>query len=169
MRKLLRVLPALLLLIGATSASAAIKVGIVDLPQILQQSPQVAALNQQLKNQFASQQQTILAAQNKLRTEAGQLSSATGAAKQKLQQQVMNDQKQFQQMVVNYQANVSSAQTRAINTIMAQVTKAVSGIAQKQGLDIVLAKPAVMYAPSTVDITSAVVQAMPTSAPSQLK
>jgi len=166
MKKITMVLSALMLLMGAAVANAALSVGIIDLPGILQQSPQVAAMSQKLKDQFTPQQQAIVNLQNKIRSEAQQLSpqnptKLTDQQRQTLQNQITADQKQLQQMVMQFQDNVTKAQNAAMQQVMTEINNAVKTIASKQNLDIVLLKPAVIYAANTTDITSQVLDALP--------
>ncbi len=160
MRKILLGLVAASMLLGATVASAAsLKIGVIDLPQILQQSPQVTAINKNLQSEFAKQQQQIVTAQKNLQKEAGQLSPTattklSSADKTKLEQKIQSDQKALQQMVATFQENVSKAQTQAMDKFMQEVDATVKSIAQKQSLDMVVLKPALIYSANTVDITT---------------
>ena len=168
MRKILLGLVAASMLLGATVASAAsLKIGVIDLPQILQQSPQVTAINKNLQSEFAKQQQQIVTAQKNLQKEAGQLSPTattklSSADKTKLEQKIQSDQKALQQMVATFQENVSKAQTQAMDKFMQEVDATVKSIAQKQNLDMVVLKPALIYSANTVDITQQVLKALPT-------
>jgi outer membrane protein len=162
-------LPVVLAVMGLTNASAAtaLKIGVVDLPQILQSSPQVSSINAQLRNEFMGQQQKIINLQNNLRATSTKLS--TGASKltsdeqKKLQDEMASNQKELQQLIVNYQQQLSTAQTKAVNNFMSEVNNVVKNIAQQQNLDMVLMKPAVLFAPNMVDITSQVMQDLPKS------
>jgi outer membrane protein len=165
MKKIIGTIVASTLLLGAT-AFASIKVGIIDLPQILQHSPQVQAISTKLKAQFKPEQEKIMAAQNKIRTEAQKLSpnktdAMKPAEKKAIQDKIMAEQKKLQQMVVNFQEGVGKAQESAMRAFMDQVDTAVKTIAQKDGLDLVLLKPAVVYASDTVDVTKQVLAVLP--------
>jgi len=72
MKKVIGTIVASTLLLSV-SAFASVKVGIIDLPQILQHSPQVQAINAKLKEQFKPQQEKIVAAQDTIRNEAKKL------------------------------------------------------------------------------------------------
>lgn len=162
-------LPIVLAVMGLTNASAAtaLKVGVVDLPQILQSSPQVVSINSQLRNEFMGQQQKIINLQNNLRAESSKLSSNASKLSpdelKKVQDQMAANQKELQQLIVNYQQQLSTAQTKAVNNFMSEVSNVVKNIAQQQNLDLVLMKPAVLFAPNTVDITNQVMQNLPKS------
>ena len=64
-------------------------------------------------------------------------------------------------MVVKFQESVGKAQETAMKTFMDQVDTAVKNVAQKDKLDLVLLKPAVVYASNTVDVTKSVLAALP--------
>lgn len=165
MKKVLGTLVASTLLLGA-SAFADVAVGIIDLPSILQNSPQVQAIQQKLQAQFKPQQEQIIAAQNNLRTEAQQVASADTAKlpadqQQKMKDKVAADQKALQDMVMKFQQSVGQAQDAAMKSLIAQVDAAVKTVAQKDKLDVVLLKPAVVYASNATDITPDVLAALP--------
>lgn len=165
MKKVIGTIVASTLLLGAT-AFASVKVGIIDLPQILQHSPQVQAINSKLKEQFKPQQEKIVAAQDKIRAEAEKLAPKKAEAmkpaeKKAVQDKIMAEQKQLQEMVVKFQQGVGKAQESAMKAFMDQVDTAVKTVAQKDNLDLVLLKPAVVYASDTVDVTKQVLEALP--------
>lgn len=164
MKKLIGALVASSLLFSA-SAFADVAVGIIDLPNILQNSSQAQAINQKLQEQFKPQQEQILAAQNKIRTEAQKL--APGATKLTEEQQqtikttITGDQKSLQEMILKFQQQVGQAQETAMKTFMAQVDAAVKTVAQKDKLDMVLVKPAVVFATNATDVTQQVLAELP--------
>lgn len=165
MKKLLAALVASTLLLGA-SAFASIKVGIIDLPQILQHSTQVHAINKKLQQQFKPQQQQIVAAQDKIRAEARKLAPKEAAnlkpeEKKAIEEKIASEQKNLQQMVVKFQKGVGKAQETAMKAFMDQVDAAVKTVAEKDKLDLVLLKPAVVYANNTVDVTQQVLSSLP--------
>lgn len=167
MKKIIGTFVASSLLLGAT-AFASIKVGIIDLPQILQNSPQVQAINDKLRSQFKPQQEKIIALQDQIRAEAGKLAPNKAEKlkpenKKAIQDKIMADQKKLQDMVVKFQESVGKAQEQAMKSFMDEVDTAVKNAAQKDNLDLVLLKPAVVYASDTTDVTKQVLDALPKS------
>ncbi len=149
----------------AATAFASVKVGIIDLPQILQNSPQVKAINTKLKNEFKPQQEKIASAQANIRSEAEKLApnkaeSLKPEQKKAIQDKIMAKQKELQQMVVSFQQKVGDAQENAMKSFMKKIDDAVESVAKKDDLDLVLLKPAVVYASNTVDVTQAVMKAL---------
>lgn len=169
MKKLLTGLSVALLASAVTVSAYAtdLKIGIIDLQQIMQTSPQVSALSQQIKTKFASRQQSIEAAQKKLRATAEKLGPESKkldeAEHKKLEGQVATQQKQLQEMVVKFQEDVASAQREGVEKFMKSVNATVSTIAKQQKLDLVLLKPALIYAADTTDVTQQVLKELPKS------
>lgn len=145
--------------------TSSLKIGVVDLPMILQKSPQVASINEKLKGEFSSQQKTVMELQNKLRGEIAKISDQgsaklTADEKKKLQEQISGDQKELQQQVVKLQDSLAQAQASEMQKFMNEIDKASSTVANKQGYDIVLLKQAVLY-PQATDITKDIISEMP--------
>jgi outer membrane protein len=139
-----------------------VKVGLVDMGLLLQKAPQVAVINKQLNAQFGPQQQKIITMQNNIRTEYNKLNAGspqlTLAEQTRLKDQIAQQQKELQNMVVSFQQTANAAQTKAYSGLMTQINNAVKNIAQREKLDIVLAKPAVLYSADTIDMTPEVLK-----------
>lgn len=169
MKKLLSGITVALLASAVTAGAYAtdMKIGVIDLQQVMQTSPQVAALSQQIKTKFASRQQAIENAQKKLRTTADKLGPESKkldeSDRKKLEEQVASQQKQLQEMVVKFQEDVATAQREGVEKFMKTVNSTVSSIAKQQKLDVVLLKPALIYAADTTDVTSQVLKDLPKS------
>jgi Skp family chaperone for outer membrane proteins len=66
-------------------------------------------------------------------------------------------------MVVKFQEDVSAAQREGVEKFMKTVNSTVSTIAKQQKLDVVLLKPALIYASDTTDVTKDVLKELPKS------
>lgn len=175
MKKLtLRVLPFVALLVASTGAFAAstpaaapaggIKIAVVDLQQVLQQAPQMTAANAQLKKQFEPQEQQIIAAQKKLKTDSDKLQQgATSLSKDeaaKLQQTVVTDKSQLEQQFITFRQNLIAAHNKAMQAVIDQVNTTIATIAKQGQYNIVLQKQGILYADQGYDITGQVVTAL---------
>ena len=164
MKKILTLGIGLCSMISACAYAVDIKVGVIDFAQITQQSPQVAVINKKLQTQFAPEQQKIMQAQSDLRAQAAKLAPTnklTDAQRQVLQTQINKDQQNLQNMVTKFQETVNKAQTDAMQQFTNEISNAAKVIAQKEKIDLVLVKNAVVYAGNTMDITSLVLKEMP--------
>lgn len=166
MKRLLIVLSSLLLFSISTAFADGLKVGVVDLTHILQQSSQVAAINKNLQAEFAPQRQKIMEAQKKISVAAKKLvpsESKKLSAKQrkKIQDKIAIQQKSLQKMMFGFQEKLSTAQEKAMTKFIDKVDNTVKSIAKKDKLDLVLLKPAVIYSKNTVDVTKEVISQLP--------
>ncbi len=141
----------------AASSAAPLKIGVVDLQAVLQQSPQMTAANAKLKKQFEPQEQQILAAQKKLKADSDKLqqsgSTLAKADLAKLQAQVANDKSQLEQQFVDFRQALIAAHNKAMQTVIQQVNVAIGQIAQKNGYNIVFQKQGILYSSAGYDIT----------------
>lgn len=171
MKKLtLRVLPFVALLCvsmglqAASAPAAGIKIAVVDLQQVLQQAPQMAAANAQLKKQFEPQEQQIIAAQKKLKADSEKLQQSGPSMNKddatKLQQTVMTDKTQLEQQFITFRQNLIAAHNKSMQTVIDQVNATIATIAKEGQYNIVLQKQGILYADQSYDITSQVVAAL---------
>jgi outer membrane protein len=146
------------------STSAAVKVGVIDMQQIMQQSAQAVSLNKQLQTQFQPRQQKLVTAQKNLQDEMNQFNkngpTLSDADRTKLQNQILTDRTSFQQMVQSYQQDLSTAQNQAMQKFMGNVQNAVSEVAKQGSYTLIVQRAAAPYADPSLDITKQVITDM---------
>ncbi len=168
MRKILLSVVSAVMLMGvagsAAAADASLKIGIVDMQQIIQKSPQLATINDQLNKQFKARQDKVIAAQKNLQAETDKYNrnSATmsSADRTKAQDQITADHASTQSMMVDFQRDLNTAQNQAMQTLIGQVTGVVSKIAKAGNYDLILQRAAAPYANNDMDITDQVLAGM---------
>ncbi|HEV2614163.1 MAG TPA: OmpH family outer membrane protein [Gammaproteobacteria bacterium] len=171
MLKMLKVvLPALLLsasvsAFAAPADTAAPKIGIFDMQQMMQSSPLVDQLNKKLQEQFKPRQDKIAAMEKNLGDEINKLndssSKLTNEDRTKLKDKIVSDRSSYQAMAKSYQEDLSKAQNEAMQKLMAQLQSAVGQVAAKDGYTLVVQKGAVLYSDPKADVTSQVLDVMP--------
>jgi outer membrane protein len=146
----------------AAPATTNLKLGVIDVQQILQKSPQIAAINNQLTKEFKPRQDKIVAAQKDLQAEADKLnkngSTMSDADRNKLQDQIIADKANVQGMAISFQRDLQQAQNKAMQDFMNQLTGVVNDVAKKNGYDLILQRAGVPYANNNLDITAQVLQ-----------
>lgn len=171
MKKLtLRVLPLVALLVASTGAFAAaapasgLKIAVVDLQQVLQQSPQMTAANAQLKKQFEPQEQQIIAAQKKLKTDSDKLQQSSASMSKddlaKQQQLVNTDKTELEQQFITFRQNLIAAHNKSMQGVIDQVNATIATIAKQGQYNIVLQKQGILYADQSYDITNQVIDTL---------
>lgn len=147
--------------VSAAEATNGVKVGVVDMQQVLQKSNQIKTINDQLTKQFKPRQDKIIAAQKSLQDEANKLakdgSVMSADEKGKLQDKVIKERADLQGVAVAFQRDVSAAQNQAMQTFMTKFNNVVSEVAKTNNLDLVLQRAGVPYVKDNLDITKQVI------------
>ncbi|GJM07588.1 MAG: membrane protein [marine bacterium B5-7] len=148
----------------AFAADHAMKIGVLDVNQLLRQSPQVQVITQKLKSQFKSRQDSFKHAGDKLQSEmkSFQKNSAVMSASQreKAQEQIAKDRRDIARMQQDLRDDMSLAQNQAMQTFLAKVNKAVTAFANKGHYDLILQREGVPFVSKEADVTAAVSEAL---------
>lgn len=148
------------LIFGMGNAYAELKVGVIDLQQIMQKSNQIATINSQLTKEFKPRQDKILALQKSLQDETDQLSrnsaTMTETDRNKLQDKIIADRANLQGMSLSFQRDVNSAQNQGMQKFMTQLNGVVNIIAKENNFDLILQRAGVPFVKTSLDITNQV-------------
>jgi outer membrane protein len=152
---------ALMLVAGAGLSQAAvaadIKVAVVNVQQVLQQSPRVAELSKKLEAQFKTRQTKIGDEQKALQDELDKFKkeSPTMSAKDRTdtEKKISADREALVKKVVAYQQDLQKEQNKIMQNILGDLNGIVSDIAKKQAYSLVLDSQAVVFAADGNDIT----------------
>lgn len=126
MKKLLVLLIAslTLALTSGFSYAAELKVGIINLNQILQKSPLMISLNDDLVKQFKPRQDELVTAQKQLQDENNRLTingaTLSNDERVKLQNKIISDQANVQILTASLQRDVAIAKDAALQKFMAK-------------------------------------------------
>ncbi|MSP53101.1 MAG: OmpH family outer membrane protein [Gammaproteobacteria bacterium] len=162
MKKLLITLALLGGLSLALNASADIKIGVLDLQAVLQQSPQVQSADVKFRKEFSPREQKIKAQADALQTEVDQLNrnaAVMSAVEQgKTKDKIAKDQDNLQQAQAQFQQDVQTAQGKAMQQILTQIKTVVATLAAQNGYDLVVQKSSVVYSKDEYDVTALVIK-----------
>ena len=138
-------------------APAQIKVAVVNVQQILQQSPRVADLSKKLEGQFKTRQTGINDEQkalqdslDKFKKDSPTMSKADADATQK---KIEASRADLVKKVVAYQQDLQKEQNKIMQGILADLNGIVSAIAKAQSYALVMDSQAVIFAADGNDIT----------------
>lgn len=158
------------LFLFSVNALADIKVGVVNIQTVIQKAPQAAQMSSELKKQFSGREKQITEAQSTLQKDLEKYKKdsavMSAADRQKSQDQLMKQQQELQQMQVSFQQDLMSAQNKKAGKLFDDIQKAISQVAAKDKLDLVLTSSntltnsPVAYVNSQYDITAQVLQAL---------
>ena len=148
----------------AATAAQSMGVGVVDMQQVLQSSSHVKRINADLKKQFASRKDKILAMAKKLQGDMASytknkavMSKAKSAA---LRAQISTGETTLRGEQMKYQQDLLAAQNKAMSSFLKQLKSTVTKIASKKHLTVVFPKNGLLYAADDTDITSDVLKGL---------
>lgn len=162
MKKL--VITAAALLLSMSVFADDMKIGIVDVRQVLQSSPQVAAMQKKLQQQFADREKQLQAAQQQFQQDADKLNRDAAVMKpadrDALAKKAQAEQDNLRTMQMSMQKDLYAKQNEAMQTILNQMQDIISQIAKAKNLSLVITKDAVAYVANDVDVTQDVIAKM---------
>jgi outer membrane protein len=156
-----------ILFIGASSAYAADAaksplgtIAVVNVQQVLQQSPKIADINKKLQDQFKSRQQKLLAEQKSLQDEMDKFKQESPTMNQKdkdsTQKKIADEQSGLVKQVTAFQQDLNKEQSKQMQGVLGQLNGIISTLAKKNDYALVLDSQAVIYAKDSSDITKQV-------------
>jgi outer membrane protein len=142
---------------AADTTMPPIKVAIVNVQQVLQQSPRVVSLSKQLESQFKDRQTKIGDEQKALQDELDNFKKESPTMSQTnrdaMQKKIAGDRAELVKKVVAYQQDLQKEQNKIMQGILGDLNGIVSTIAKKQAYALVLDSQAVIFAADGNDIT----------------
>tara|TARA_R110000868_G_scaffold113997_6_gene305824 strand:- start:1063 stop:1593 length:531 start_codon:yes stop_codon:yes gene_type:complete len=143
--------------VAVAASSTSGKVAIVNVQQVLQQSPRVTALSKKLEDRFKArqtklndEQQALQASLDKFKKESPTMSKKNRESTEK---KITENRTELVKKVVAYQQDLQKEQNKVMQGILGDLNGIVSGIAKKSSYTLVLDSQAVVYSADGVDIT----------------
>lgn len=148
-------------LVAPTIASAQSKVGVVDMNRVINETEDGQAAKKRLERDMTRRQNELDKKQREFEKFAQDLQSSfdmlNDDAKAKRMQEYQQKSTELQQLYAEHQQQLAQEESKATTQIIQRVVKIVEAIAKKDKLDLVVDNAAVIYAASTNDITTRVI------------
>ena len=146
--------------VNAADASNNLKIGIIDLQQIVQKSPQMVKINADLEKQFKPRSTALVNMRKNLQAEVEKLnrdgSVMSNADRTALQTKINNESTQFQKQATEFQRDLSAAENAARQKFAQQVSSAINSVAASNSYDMIIQKSATPYTNQKLDVTAQV-------------
>ena len=143
--------------------AADIKIGVVDMPSLLQKSPQAQSASQEMAKKFDSRKKDLMAQQDKIKSLQDQLNKngAVMSASQLQDSQTQLDelQRDFTRKQSDYLDDVNMERNSVLSRLQQEVLKAVQEFAQSQKYNLIVGD-GVFYKDNSVDVTDQVLVQM---------
>jgi len=160
MRKLLLILASAAIFMTTAQADE-LKIGVINMPFILQKSPQMETINKDLKKQFKARQEKVLAAQKELSSQMEKFNRdgpvMSENDREKMQTKMHKDKRRVTRLQEEYRDDLNIAQNTKMKEILDKVDAVVQNIAQKGHYDIILQREGIPYVDTKkIDISNQV-------------
>jgi len=150
-------LPALVLACGVT-ASAQVKVAIINLQKAVLDTAEIQKAQKDLETKYKPRQEKAEALQKELQTIQGQLQTMAGKltpqAEQELNVQGQRKQRELQRVTEDLQGDVDRERQEILGRSAQRMNDVVKKVAEAKGLDMVVDVSNAVYFKPTLDITA---------------
>lgn len=144
----------------AMAATDGLKVAVVNVQQVLQQSPRVTALSKKLEDKFKGRQTKLNDEQKNLQDQLDKFKkespTMSKAKRDETEKKITDERSTLVKEVVAYQQDLQKEQNKVMQGILEDLNGIVSTIAKKESYNLVLDSQAVVYSATGSDITKEV-------------
>lgn len=141
---------------GSAMASE-LKVGVINIQKIMQQSQEIHAISKRLQGEFKGRQEKIVALQKTLKSDMNRLKRdeaiMSQADKSSLQEKIVRNKREFDRMQQDFQQDANMAQSKAMQKFFAKLGKKINEYAKANHYDLILRNDAVPFSSANVDVT----------------
>ena len=163
LKSLKRILPVLLLLQASiVSAESSHKVGFVNVPLIMKNSPQVAAIEEGLKQEYLSRNEALDSRREQLKELEAQLKDSGSLSFEErtaLERKVLTERRRLKEATSELDEDIAFKKTDEQNRLRVLIAETIKSIATEQSIDLVF-EAAVVHASERADISNQVLERM---------
>ena len=153
-------------LMASAQTTGDLKIGVVNVGRLLQESPQAQSAKESLEQEFAPRRREIVAMQTALDGKAAALqkdAEVMGAAeREKAERDLRNEERGILRAQNEFREDLDLRNNEAIGRIQQDVMREISGYAESGGYDLVLAD-GIVFANKSIDITDPILERLKAS------
>jgi outer membrane protein len=140
-----------------------LKIGVVNLGRLLQESPQAQAARASMEDEFAPRRREIMALQSDYEQKAAQLEKdldVMGAAeRENAQRELRNDQRELARAQNEFREDLDIRNNEALGKVQVEVFQIIDEFGKSAGYDLIFAE-GIVFASSQVDVTQQILERM---------
>ena len=147
----------------SAQTSAELKLGVVNIGRLLQESPQAQIATAALEDEFAPRQREILSLQTAFENKQARLqkdAEVMGAEeRENAARELQNDQRDFRRLQTELREDVDIRRNEALGKVQQEVIIVINEFGKSAGYDIIFAE-GIVFASERVDVTQQVLDRM---------
>ncbi len=148
---------------AVATAAADLKIGYIDLQQVLESVDEGKKVKKILEKEFSARSKELESAEDELKQMKADLDRQslmmTDQAKRDKMSEFQTKLREHQQKAQSAQMELVDKQNEYLKPIEAKLSKVIAELGQSAGYTLIIRKEALLYAPTSVDITHDVVAA----------
>ena len=154
MKRFVPILLMLFMLVATPATAQQLRVGYVDMKQVLDNAPQVIAGREKLDLEFRPRNETIEFQERQVQDmdDRLQVGNLTGDARIRLDRELREMRRNVNRQKEDLRDELSFRRTEEVQKLEDQINEAVQEIARNNGYDLILSSP-VVYADASLNIT----------------
>jgi len=149
------------LLSGGALAADDVKIGVVNVGRLLQESPQAQAAREKLEDEFAPRRREIVALQTQLEEKSAKMQKDMEVMgteeRENAQRELRNEERAILRAQNEFREDLDLRNNEAIGSIQQEVLREIATYGENSGLDLILAD-GIVYASERVDVTAPVLE-----------
>jgi outer membrane protein len=146
-------------MLAFAQATDGLKIGVVNVGRLLQESPQAQDARESLEDEFAPRRREIVALQAEIEKKGAAMQKNLEVMgteeRENAQRDLRNDERAILRAQNEFREDLDLRNNEAIGAIQQDVLREIASYGDSQGLDLILAD-GIVYASEKVDITEAV-------------
>jgi outer membrane protein len=150
-------------LVAVAQSAGVVKIGVVDLGRLIQESPQGQAAREVLEDEFAPRRRELVAMQTDMQEKGAALQKdleVMGAAeRENAQRELSNDEREFVRSQNEFREDIELRQGELLGKVQQELGLAIREYAAEKSFDIVLYE-GIIHASNRVLITDAIIERM---------
>lgn len=155
--KKIYIIAAIVLLLGAGQASAEeLKIGVINVPRILEQAPQAQAASAKLEKEFAPRNTEMVNAQRTLQAQEEKLGRdgdiMSDEERRNLEREIISGRRDIKRIQEEFRDDLNMRKQEELNKLQRQVMQAIVNIAKQDQYDLIVGE-GVIYAAPKIDLT----------------
>jgi outer membrane protein len=147
--------------VAIAQSTDGLKIGVVNINQLLPESPQFQDARGKLEDEFAPRQREIMAQQAALEEKAAKLQKDIEvmgeAERETVQRDLRNEERSLVRSQQEFREDMELRQSEIMGAVQQAVAKEVQAFGDAEGYDIILFE-GVVYASERVDVTQALIE-----------
>jgi outer membrane protein len=155
---------AVLCLFSCGAYADTLKVGVVNLDEVVQKSPLAISFNQKISKDFKPRQDALYAAQKQLQDNLDKLNyngfQMTMDERNKLQTTINDQRRSLEALNASFQKDFTAAQSSYNQSLMNKLNSIIAKIGQDEKYDIIQTSVNILFLNDAVNITPKVIEQM---------